>query len=704
MQYVSRKFSINTQRTFFVGVLVSLVVSCSATKGPAYRLAQKDRETFTQPMRQPKLLFENDGKELIQPEEDNRSTEMTIVRPPELQIQEASQNAEDMILPTLTDEKVKKQAFDNIPIPAFINEVYGNQLGLDFVLQPSIRQVPDLISMRLNSLLSQKDFYAIATKTLNQYGVATYLQDDVLIFDYSEAISTEDAPILATGRALPEVPTGNRPLFFVYPLASVTTPQVRSLLSQMFPKNSIEILEDISRNALILKGSNRRVKEAVEAIKVLDKPTMAGMHSAIIQPVISTVDELAENLQQILETEGYTVKKGTSNSPIRFLPLSTTGQLIVFTKSESILEYVLSWAKKLENQRQLEVQSGLFSYQVQSTQATHIVDLLNQLGVAQGSATKGASNAGGNPGQNQTPTSVQSSSANGRYAVDEQLNTILFSGSGKDWLQALNMIKRLDKPAPSVMIEVILAEITLDEEDQSAIEWFAQGALGAYNVVGKTTGALGYTGSGLDLTFSRGGETRAALNFLYRNTRSTIRSRPRVMVKSGQAASIDVGDRVPVITSNVQSTISDSTNVIQSVSYQDTGVLLDIKPTVHATGFVDIEISQELSEASIDEDPTINSPTISTRSIQTTLTLRDGGSVLIGGLIRSNDSDVETGIPGLGKLPVLGKLFRGDSGSQNRTELMVMIIPYILNGPDEVESLADQLQEERMRIIYPEDN
>jgi len=701
MQHLSPKLIKSAKRVMIISLASSLLISCASFKGPAYQLAQKDKDTFTKPLRGAKQLTDENGEALVQPSDDATSQgELSIIRPPELQLKQASEEADNEIIDSLSTGNVRPQSFDNISIPAFINEAFGNQLGLDFVIQPSISQAPDLISMRISSLMSQKDFYALTTKTLNQYGVTTYLQNGVLVFDYSSNAADAQVPLIASGRALPEVPSGSRPVFQIYPLTSVSTPEVRGLLSQIFAKNSLEVIEDINRNALILKGNRKKVKEAVEAINILDRPAMAGMESAIIRPVINSVDELSESLFQILETEGYKIKKGSSNSPIRLLPLSTTGQLIVFTKSKEVLDYIIDWAKTLESQRQSEVQKGLFSYQVQSTQAVHIVELLRQLGVAQGGVGGATNNESGNASSVST---VGSSNAQGRYAVDEQLNTILFSGSGKDWLQALNMIKRLDKPAPSVMIEVILAEVTLDEEDQSAIEWLAKGAVDSFDVVGKTLGGLGYTGAGLDLTFSNAGDTRLALNFLYRNTRSTIRSRPRIMVKSGQEASIDVGDRVPIITSNVQSTVTNNASIVQQVSYVDTGVLLDIKPTVHATGFVDIEISQELSEATIDENPTINSPTISSRSINTTLTLRDGGSVLIGGLIRSSDSDAETGIPVLGKLPGIGKLFRGDSGTQRRTELMVMIIPYILNGPDEAESLQDEFQKGRMRIIYPND-
>tara|TARA_B100002049_G_scaffold216480_1_gene182436 strand:- start:91 stop:618 length:528 start_codon:yes stop_codon:yes gene_type:complete len=171
------------------------------------------------------------------------------------------------------------------------------------------------------------------------------------------------------------------------------------------------------------------------------------------------------------------------------------------------------------------------------------------------------------------------------------------------------------------------------------------------------------------------------------------------MVKSGQEASIEVGDRVPTVTSQIQDNVTGSNSYLTQVSYQETGVILDIKPTVHASGFVDIEINQELSEASANDVSAIDSPTISTRSLKTTLTLRDGGAVLIGGLIRATDVNGERGVPVLGKLPLLGKLFRGDSLQNNRTELMMMVIPYILSNPDEVESLSDEMQIERLELI-----
>ena len=170
------------------------------------------------------------------------------------------------------------------------------------------------------------------------------------------------------------------------------------------------------------------------------------------------------------------------------------------------------------------------------------------------------------------------------------------------------------------------------------------------------------------------------------------------MVKSGHEASIEVGYRVPTVTSQIQNSVTENDSFLTQVSYQETGVLLDIKPTAHATGFVNIEISQELSEASAKDISAIDSPTISTRSRSTTLTLRDGGAVLIGG-IWATDVDVDRDVPVLGKLRLICKLFRGDFLQNNGTELMMMVIPYILRSPDEVPSLSDEFQIGRLELI-----
>ena len=160
------------------------------------------------------------------------------------------------------------------------------------------------------------------------------------------------------------------------------------------------------------------------------------------------------------------------------------------------------------------------------------------------------------------------------------------------------------------------------------------------------------------------------------------------MVKSGQTATIDVGNEIPVITSNSQSLQDADSPVIQSIQYRSTGVIMSVKPTVHSSGYVDIEVKQSLSEAQQNSTSSIDSPVIFKRELETTVTLKDGASVLLGGLISQTTSEGKNGVSGLAKIPLFGKLFRTESDFLNRTELMVMVIPYILETADEAAEIT----------------
>lgn len=683
--------------------LLSIVTACSNFKGQAYKAAQEDEKIFSSPLREPKPPVENASVIYAGSDVQSKSSGLLITKTPKLSVEEAAVQAEDIISPILPDSQVSRLNFNNMPVSAFINEVYGNQLSLNFILEPSIKNTPDLVTMRITQPISQRDLYSLATQTLKSYGVITSIKNNSLLFEFSESGSNGDVPLLISGRALPEVPSNSRPIFYVHQLASVTTPMVRSWLTQMFPRKELEIKEDINRNAIIFVGSQHRVEQALAATKLLDKPTMDGMHSSIIKPSLTNVTELAGNLEQVLKSEGFSVRQGDGNAAIRLLPLESVGQLVVFSRSAEVLDHIINWAKTLEAKEHSNVENGLFSYQVQSTPAIHIVDILNSLGVAnyQSSTNSNSGNRRSSASSNQSTNNRSSQSsiinedAKGRYAVDEQLNTILFSGSGKDWLQVLPVIKKLDKPAPSVMVEVILAEVTLTDNEETGLEWIAKSALGKFDLAFESSGAGLLTkllNNTMSTTVESASQTRAIVNAFYKNEKANIRSRPRLMVKSGGEASISVGDKIPVLSQSSQSTNDANAAIVQTVNYLETGVILSVKPTVHASGFVDIEIEQELSSATGDG----LTPRISNRTISTTVTLRDGGSVLLGGLISSTTSKGQTGVPLLGRLPVVGKLFNTDTDSQVRTELMVMIIPYVLNSPNEAEQLTDELQSKRI--------
>ena len=344
----------------------------------------------------------------------------------------------------------------------------------------------------------------------------------------------------------------------------------------------------------------------------------------------------------------------------------------------------------------------MFTYEVQNTQAKALVGTLSQIlgqsGKAGPSVKPGeAGERGDEAARAQGEDAPLAGLSGGRIVVDENRNMLLFRGSGKEWAELREVIEQLDRSVPSVLIEVLVAEVTLTDEEQTGFDFLLKGTLGSRGISGGTRGTLGVSAAGLSFTLNSAGETRAMLNFFYKDDRVVIRSRPRLLVKSGETASIDVGNEIPVVTQIADSgqQTDGSTNVLQEVSYRKTGVQLEIQPLVQANGLVDLQISQQLSEARPGVATSLaGSPTILNRQISTSLTLKDGGSLLMGGLISGNQSAGVTGVPILSEVPLLGRLFRADAVQEDRTELLVMVTPYVVADHEEGWELTRQVREQ----------
>lgn len=591
--------------------------------------------------------------------------------------------------------------YHNIPLPAFINEVFGEQLGLSFTLDPQIEKQQDLVTLRLIEPVPPAELFRIAMRTLNTYGVAVNQQGDLLSFAIDKNVTAGETPLLVSGRTLPDVPQSHRPVFMFVPLKAVTNARVAGWVKDALKGKDIQISEDPTRNAVLLKGKPDLVNQALAIIEVLDQPVMRGKYSASIEPAYVKVDALSKNLKDVLSAEGYDAQIKSQLGSIMLIPLEGTNQLVVFAASEQIIEHVRQWVYVLDRRQQMSIDQGIFTYEVRNTQAEHIVELLNSLET--GGSMRSSPSISNQTGTTisdvtaKTPAAPNNSSRGSSFVVDTNRNTIIYKGSGQTWLDMLPVIQSLDKAAPSVLIEVLLAEVTLTDGEKTGFEFVANGSqkVGGknYSSTLSTLGGLGLGTAGLSATLDSAGDTRAILNMFYENKRAEIRSRPRLMVKSGQQATIDVGTEVPTVSSNSQSTTNLDSPILQSIQYRKTGVRLTVAPVVHASGHVDIEIEQELSEAQPNNSSTIDSPSVFNRKIQTTVTLKDGGSILLGGLISSSSSKGRNGVPWLGKMPIIGRLLSADNNSSARTELMVMIIPYVITSPADGQDITKSIQQ-----------
>ncbi len=659
-------------RNFLTSILLSAFLLSGCASQGKVNLVDYEK------LREPKLesgaaseLSEGSG-------ESQRNNETFIASGPENEVRAGiageNQLNTDMTLPA----GKFKGSYNNMRVSTFINEVFGDQLGLSFSIDPEVQTLTELVSLRLMEEVSAEQLFQVAQQTLSSYGISLRLQTDLYVFSLSEDAGAGDTPLVLTGVALPDVPESHRPLFVFYPIKVVGNNSLRNWLAPALRGLDIDIQVIPETNALLLKGKRPVIEQTISMIELLDQPTQRGSFTAIVEPVFSDATNLSNDLMQILRSQGYQASNRPPLGGIIILPMRSVNKIVLVATDEETLRHTVDWAKSLDKQSTGGIQDGVFSYSVRNTDVEYLVGLLNQL---DGDTTSTSTV--------ESPVGESRRGGAGSFIADTNRNAILYRGSGKDWVELLPSIQEMDKPTPSVLVEVLLAEVTLNDQDETGIEFLARSG----DVTFSTLGGLGLGGSGLTATLNRAGETRAILNAFYKSERANIRSRPRLMVKSGRQARIDVGNEIPFVTSTSQSTDNPGAPVIQTVDYRKTGVLLSIEPIVHSSGYVDIRVSQQLSEAQQTSTSDIDSPTVFNRSLETTVTLRDGGSVLLGGLISETSSDSNNGIKGLGRVPGVGRLFRADSSSTDRTELVMMVIPYIIQNPDEAKEITDRALE-----------
>lgn len=272
--------------------------------------------------------------------------------------------------------------------------------------------------------------------------------------------------------------------------------------------------------------------------------------------------------------------------------------------------------------------------------------------------------------------------------VDEKLNMIVV----RDTPEAIRMVERLlalqDKPEPEVTLAVEVLEISSARLQEIGIRYPGQ-------VSASVSGAAGIPGQltlnefhhrNSDMVTLNGSDPLLVLNLRAQDGDSKLLANPRIRVKNREKAKIHIGDRVPVITSTATSTGF----VSETVNYLDVGLKLDVEPNVFLEGDVGIKVGLEVSNIVSEIASKSGSLTyrVGTRNASTTLRLKDGETQILAGLISDEDRNSADKVPGLGDMPVLGRLFGSNKGTKNRTEIVLLVTPHIVRNVDQPSSTA----------------
>ena len=295
-----------------------------------------------------------------------------------------------------------------------------------------------------------------------------------------------------------------------------------------------------------------------------------------------------------------------------------------------------------------------------------------------------------------------------RITAQQSSNQLLIRTRPAQWAEIESAIKRLDNAPMQVQIETRILEVNLSGELDLGVQWYLGRLAGnsASTTVANTAGsqgALGGGGAGLGATDSLfysfvSNNLQVALHALETSGRTQVLSAPSLVVMNNQQAQIQVGDNIPISQTTVNTTTTTAT--LSSVEYVQTGVILDVVPRINPGGLVYMDIQQQVSDANDTTTDANGNPRISTRSVSTQVAVQSGQTVLLGGLIKQDNSDTVSAVPYLGRVPGLRWLFGNTSKSKKRTELVVLITPRVITSNSQARQVTDDYRQQ-LQLIKP---
>ncbi|MEM8770364.1 MAG: secretin N-terminal domain-containing protein [Pseudomonadota bacterium] len=597
-----------------------------------------------------------------------------------------------------------------LALPAFIDVVFGEILSVPYTTGPGVAARSEIVQLRSSGAMPADVFLSLVTSTLKDYGVQVAAQDGVYQILENTALKAR-IPRFVRSRARAETPAGLRPIVQYVELNAIDAATMASILNQALGRNNqnLTVNADSNGNYVILNGLPEDVNAALSIIYDMDELQFAGTQVQRISPRYWEATDLSAELQNILSAEGWQVSlQARSPMPILLLAVERSNDLLVFTREEKARVRINYWIRELDRPAQSGDTPQVFVYSVKNMDANVLAITVNQVisGIDQQSlppqiaaaraAAATAGSASGEAGGRGAPV--------GGLVVDPLGNRLIFSGTASEYEQMLPLLRQLDVPPAEVLIEVMIAQVQLTDSTELGVDWtirnlnddalnnrFAAGSDDSSGLSGiVSNGSFGPAGVAFGVLSP---DVEVAIDAFAQNNMVNVLSTPRLLARSGAAASVQVGTEVPILSTQATATTGDAGTIIQQVQYRSTGIILAIEPIVFSNNRIDLNISQEISSTLPGTGP-VPSPSFNNTSVTTLLSLEDGGTAVIGGLIQDNVSRDKSGVPFLKDIPGLGTLFSTTSTSVDRTELVILIKAYVVRGQSDRSAFANKYKSE----------
>jgi general secretion pathway protein D len=496
---------------------------------------------------------------------------------------------------------------------------------------------------------------------------------------------------------------------------NTTTPSTDSEVLQI--RSNVKIVADKDTNTIIVSASQENINLIKTIIEKLDTQIIDQAVTRVFMLEHADAVEVSDELTNLFKSstsqssrqtqtnfgrggfqgQPFQQQQGTSTQEGSILGLPEIN-VVADSRTNSII--VTTTSQQVESVGQLIIQldKGVADYEestvvipVENAEATALATVLNNLFQTttferRRSTTSVSSSRSGAMGTAaSTIESARGLTGNIKIVAEETTNSLIITTYKRNIEALTKIIKELDVMLPQVLIEVKIVEITLDDNSKFGIEWMWEHATTAngesYNQNGTTN--FGLADEVYGLKYSLAGKTLDALLMaLEKNTEVNILSTPQILTLDNHEAIINISQEVPYLESTQQ---TNSGGLLTSYAYKDVGVILTVTPRINKSETVTLDVNQQINN--LVEFTLFNAPVISKREATASVTVKDGQTMIIGGIIEDNKTKTTNRIPIISSLPFIGKLFRRDETNSGKTELMVFITPRIIHNPEEANEL-----------------
>lgn len=512
-------------------------------------------------------------------------------------------------------------------------------------------------------------------------------------------------------------------------VAPVAIAQVLPLMETILRIAGVGIVEESGLYRLVPIGDV--AKEPAEVMIGRDTDTMSTQGKSVIQVVpISYISssEVVKLVTPFLTTSAIAIDMPTTNH-------------IILVDTDANIKRILNIINFFDSEQTKKKKPQVFVYHLQNNKAKDVAAILQQvfstpaIGTASspstttvttststtpGSTTQAATGAAQQPPRPTAPslasglTSLSPPAGAGSSLIsnitkiipDENLNLLIVLALPEDYELIKSAIEKVDIIPRQVVLEGVIAQVSLKDDLSLGVSWALQFKSGTFFNRSGAGGFLGFDAPGADIvtttttssttatgtgqfTFAGtlGRDARAVINMLATDSRVKLLAVPHVIVSDNKEARIQVGDQVPIVTSE---TFGSTTVAPQrTIQYKDIGIILKVKPRINEGGLVSLDIAQEVSSYSIKKITGTEEGIILSKTEATTnLVVQSGQTIIIGGLIREDITKTRVGIPILSRIPLLGYFFGNTTDNNDRTELIILLTPRVIKNQEDARSVT----------------